>query len=303
MLSNISKKVPSERSSSKLHGNSLVTQMEITDISGTVLLGNGVPMPYLGLGVYQTKDGNEVRNAVTYALDAGYRHIDTAAAYFNELGVGQAISRHPVERKDIFITSKVWNSDQGYEGTINAFNNSLTRLQTAYIDLYLVHWPVKGRYKETWRAMETLYNEGKVRAIGVCNFLQFQLEDLMATANITPMVNQLEFHPFLVQQPLLNFCNLMGIQVESWYPLMHGRALEVPEFRLLACDYKVSIPQLLLRWNLQKGVIVIPKSIDRDRIIANTNLFDFSIAHKDMVYLDGLDRDLRLGPDPANFNF
>jgi diketogulonate reductase-like aldo/keto reductase len=277
--------------------------MKITDMYGAVTLHNGVQMPYLGLGVYQTTDGEEVKNAVTDALDAGYRHIDTAAAYFNEYGVGQAIDRHPAGRRGVFISTKIWNSDQGYDSTFAAFNNSLTRLQTGYLDLYLQHWPVKGKYKETWRAMEDLYDAGKVRAIGVSNFLLFQLEDLMETARIVPMVNQVEFHPFLVQQSLLDFCKANGIQFESWYPLMHGQALDVVEFQRIAIRYDVTVSQLLLRWNLQKGVIIIPKSINKDRIIANTRLFHFEISDTDMAELDSLDRGLRLGPDPANFNF
>jgi diketogulonate reductase-like aldo/keto reductase len=277
--------------------------MKITAINGAVTLRNGISMPYLGLGVYQTKDGAEVKNAVTYALDAGYRHIDTAAVYANESGVGQAIKQHPVDRKEIFITTKIWNSDQGYDSAFSALDNSLTRLQTDYLDLYLQHWPVKGKHKETWRAMEELYEAGKVRAIGVSNFLQFQLEDLMETARILPMVNQVEFHPFLVQQPLLDFCQTHRIQFESWYPLMHGEALNVPFFMEMAHRYDITVPQLLLRWHLQKGAVTIPKSVNQSRIIANTRLFDFEITQADMLAIDQLDTGLRLGPDPANFNF
>ncbi|MCF6406414.1 aldo/keto reductase [Chitinophaga filiformis] len=277
--------------------------MKVTDINGYALLHNGIKMPYIGLGVYKTKDGKEVQDAVTYALDAGYRHIDTAAAYFNETGVGQAIRRSNTPREDIFLTSKIWNSDQGYDSTIRAFNHSLQRLGTSYLDLYLQHWPVKGKYKETWKAMETLYNEGRIKAIGVCNFLQFQLEDLMETATIVPMVNQVEFHPFLVQQSLLDFCNRHDIQFESWFPLMHGFAFQVPAFREMALRYNVTVAQLLLRWNLQKGVVIIPKSIRRDRIISNSHLFHFNILPTDMQKLDDMDEGLRMGPNPADFNF
>ncbi len=277
--------------------------MEITAMNGAVTLRNGIPMPYLGLGVYQTKNGAEVRNAVTYALNAGYRHIDTAAVYANESGVGRAIAQHSAGRKAVFITTKIWNSDQGYDSTFSAFNDSLTRLQTDYLDLYLQHWPMKGKYKETWRAMEELYEAGKVRAIGVSNFMQFQLEDLMETARIMPMVNQVEFHPFLVQQSLLDFCKTHGIQFESWYPLMHGEALNVPFFIAMADRYNITVAQLLLRWNLQKGAVIIPKSVNQSRIIANTRLFGFEITKEDMLAIDHLDTGLRLGPDPANFNF
>lgn len=277
--------------------------MKITDINGTVALVNGVKMPYLGLGVYKSKDGKEVMDAVAYALNAGYRHVDTAAAYNNEEGVGEAIRQHPLNRTDIFISTKVWNSNQGYDSTIRAFNASLQKLQTDYIDLFLQHWPVKGKYKETWRAMETLYNEGKIKAIGVCNFLQFQLEDLMASAIIMPMVDQVEFHPFLLQQPLLDFCKTNHIQFESWYPLMHGEAMNIPVFIEMAKKYEKTVAQLLLRWNLQKDVVIIPKSINRNRIESNTELFDFEISAADMTFLDSLDQNRRLGPDPANFDF
>ena len=179
--------------------------MKITNLKGTVELSNGVQMPYLGLGVFQTPNG-EIKKAVHAALDCGYRHIDTAAFYENEDGLGKAIKAHPVSRKEIFITSKVWNTDQGYDNTIDAFNASLDKLQTDYLDLYLVHWPVKGKYKDTWRALEDLYDEGRVRAIGVSNFMQHHLEDLMQSAKIIPMVNQVEFHPHLIQQELLDFC-------------------------------------------------------------------------------------------------
>lgn len=277
--------------------------MNITDINGAVVLANGVKMPYLGLGVYKTKNGQEVRDAVTYALDAGYRHIDTAAAYFNEAGVGAAIAQHPVDRKDLFITSKVWNSDQGYDTTIRSFHESLRKLGTDYLDLYLQHWPVKGKFKETWRAMETLYNEGKIRAIGVSNFLQFQLEDLMGSARVMPMVDQVEFHPFLQQPGLVSFAKANNIQFESWFPLMHGRAFTVELFAQLAAKHDITIAQLLLRWNLQRGIVVIPKSIRQERIVENAGLFDFVLPDEDMEILNSLDEGYRMGPDPANFNF
>ncbi|SFP00108.1 Aldo/keto reductase [Chitinophaga sp. YR627] len=277
--------------------------MNITDINGAVTLANGVHMPYLGLGVYKTKNGQEVYDAVTYALDAGYRHIDTAAAYYNEEGVGAAIANHPVDRKDIFITTKVWNSDQGYDTTIRAFHDSLRRLGTDYLDLYLQHWPVKGKYKETWRAMETLYQEGKVRAIGVSNFLPFQLEDLMESAHVTPMVDQVEFHPFLQQPDLVAFAKANHIQFESWFPLMHGRAFGVEIFTRMAAKHQITVAQLLLRWNLQRGIVIIPKSVRQARIIENAQLFDFVLPQEDMEILNSLDEGARMGPDPANFNF
>ncbi|MDR2928759.1 MAG: aldo/keto reductase [Cytophagaceae bacterium] len=277
--------------------------MKITDLNGTVRLNNGVEMPYMGLGVFKSNEGNEVINAVTYALNAGYRHIDTAAVYQNEKGVGIAVNNHPAGRKNVFITSKVWNSDQGYDSTIRAFDRSLDLLNTNYLDLYLVHWPVKGKYKETYRALETLYNEGRVKAIGVSNFLVHHLDDLLQSAKIVPMVNQFEFHPYLVQPDLLAMCFNNGIQPEAWSPLMQGRIFNVKEMHALANKYNKTIAQITLRWDIQKGVITIPKSINQQRIILNADIFDFELSDEDMLLIDHLDMHTRVGADPDNFNF
>ncbi|WP_212003510.1 aldo/keto reductase [Chitinophaga sp. HK235] len=277
--------------------------MNITDLTGTVQLANGLQMPYLGLGVFLTKEGQEVVDSVTYALDAGYRHIDTAAIYQNEEGVGLAIDNHKTDRKDIFITTKVWNADQGYDSTLKAFDTSLRKLKTDYLDLYLIHWPVKGKYKETWRALEQLYADGRVKAIGVSNFLQHHLEDLFHSAKVLPMVNQVEFHPYLVQQPLLDFCRQHRIQYEAWSPLMQGKVFDVPLLKTLAEKYGVTVTQLVLRWDLQKDVVTIPKSVQQQRIIANAEVFNFNISAEDMADIDALDRRERIGPDPDNFNF
>ncbi len=275
----------------------------ITDLKGSFRLHNGVEMPYFGLGVYLSKDGKEVVNAVKWALDEGYRHIDTASIYKNEEGVGQGIKESGVDRKDIFVVSKVWNSDQGYESTIKAYESSLKRLNLDYLDLYLVHWPVNGKYKETWRAMEYLYKHKGVRAIGVSNFMQHHLEDLMTSSKIVPMVNQMEFHPYLVQQELIDFCNKNTIQYEAWSPLMQGHIFEMDIMKDLAAKYNKTIAQIVLRWDLQKGVITIPKSAKRDRIIANADIFDFELVAEDVKKLDQLDRGKRFGPDPNNFDF
>lgn len=279
------------------------TTNKITDINGTFRLHNGVEMPYLGLGVYLSKDGQEVKNAVSWALDAGYRHIDTAMIYKNERGVGEAIRKHEVPRKDIFVVSKLWNSDQGYDSTLRAYDKSLERLGMDYLDLYLIHWPTAGKYKETWRAMETLYKEGRVRAIGVSNFLQHHLEDVMADANIVPMVNQMEFHPHLVQQDLLDFCNKHHIQYEAWSPVMQGHVFKMDAFKKLAEKYGKTIAQVVLRWDLQKGVVTIPKSVHQGRIQENAGLFDFELSAEDMAYIDEMDKGKRFGPDPDNFDF
>lgn len=275
----------------------------ITDIKGSFTLHNGVEMPYFGLGVWQTREGNEVINAVKWAIQAGYRHIDTAAIYDNEEGVGEGIKASGVPREDIFLVSKVWNSEQGYDSTIKAFETSLQKLNTEYLDLYLIHWPVKGKYKETWKALEELYRQKRIRAIGVSNFLQHHLEDLLTEASIVPMVNQMEFHPYLVQQDLLDFCRSKNIQYEAWSPLMQGKIFELNVFKKMAGKYKKTIAQLVLRWDLQKGVITIPKSSKKHRILDNAAIFDFSISKEDMAILDGQAKGKRFGPDPDTFDF
>ncbi|WP_291862551.1 aldo/keto reductase [Marinilabilia sp.] len=273
--------------------------MKISNLKGTVELSNGTQMPYLGLGVFQTPN-EQIKDAVHAELDFGYRHIDTAAFYENEDGLGDAIKSHSVPRNEIFITSKVWNSDQGYDETIKAFNQSLEKLQTDYLDLYLVHWPVKGKYAETWRALETLYEEGRVKAIGVSNFLQHHLEDIMESGKIVPMVNQMEFHPHLVQQDLIDFCKKHNIQYEAWSPLIQGKAFEIDLLKDLSKKYKKSIAQIVLRWDLQKGVVTIPKSVKKNRIEENASIFDFEISEEDMKRIDALDCDGRIGPHPDN---
>lgn len=275
----------------------------ITDIKGGFTLRNGVKMPYLGLGTYQSDNEGEVIAAVCDALQMGYRHIDTASVYKNEEGVGNGIKASKVPRAEIFVVSKVWNSDQGYDSTLKAFAESLERLQLDYLDLFLIHWPVKDKFNETWRALEHLYSEKKVRAIGVSNFLQHHLEDLMDHANIVPMVNQMEFHPYLVQQDLLDFCAKNTIQYEAWSPFMVGKVFTLDFCNVLAQKYQKSIAQIILRWNLQKGVVTIPKSVHKDRIAANAAIFDFELTNGDIAYLDSMDRGERTGPHPDFFDF
>lgn len=276
---------------------------KITDLQGSFALHNGVQMPYLGLGVYQSENGSEVINAVKTALNHGYRHIDTAAFYHNEEGVGIGIRESDVDRKDVFLVSKIWNTDQGYDSTLKAFDASLERLGTEYLDLYLIHWPKGELSKETWKALERLYKEKRVRAIGVSNFLQHHLEDLLTSAEIVPMVNQMEFHPYLVQQDLMDYCKAKGIQYEAWSPLMQGNIFDLDIMKDMAAKYNKTIAQIVLRWDLQKGVVTIPKSSKKERIISNSELFDFELSEEDVKLLDSLDRGKRFGPDPDNFDF
>lgn len=271
-------------------------------IQDRTVLNNGIHMPWLGFGVYKVSEGEEVVSAVKHAIQTGYRSIDTAALYDNEQGVGKAIRESGVTREELFITTKVWNADQGYESTIRAFEESRTKLGLEYLDLYLIHWPVKEKYKETWRAMEHLYNEGFARAIGVSNFQIHHLRDLMEEGTIMPMVNQVEFHPLLTQKELLSFCKENHIQLEAWSPLMRGN-LDIPLLHELARKYEKSPAQIVLRWDLQHEVVTIPKSATPQRIEENAHLFDFELSAEDMEKIDALNQDKRFGQDPDNFSF
>lgn len=275
--------------------------MKIFDITTTARLNNGIEMPILGLGVYKADEGEEVINAVHYALEAGYRLIDTASFYENEEGVGEAIRSSSIPREKLFITTKVWNSDHGYDKTLQAFASSIKLLGLDYIDLYLIHWPVPGKYVETWKALEKLYKDGRVKAIGVSNFQEHHLQEIMNHGNIKPMVLQNEFHPKLVQQPLLDFCKLNQIQYQGWSPLMRGRILDNPILMELAGKYEKTVAQIILRWDLQKGVATIPKSVHRERIIENAGIFDFELTIEDIKKIDSLDRAERTGAHPDNF--
>ncbi len=277
--------------------------MKITDIRGTVNLSNGVAMPYIGLGVFEAKEGTETIQAIHWALEAGYRHIDTASLYRNEKSVGDAVRTSGLKRKDIFITTKVWNSDQGFQKTLDAFNVSLDLLQTDYIDLYLIHWPVKGMYIETWHALEELYQQKKARAIGVSNFNIHHIEDIIKLGGTVPMVNQVEFHPYLAQPDLLNYCRKHSIQSEAWSPIIRSRVNEIPVLAEIAQKHGKTPVQVTLRWDLQKGVVTIPKSVHRERIISNAGIFDFELSEEDMHRIDALDKNERIGADPENFDF
>lgn len=274
----------------------------IKNITSRATLSNGVEMPWLGLGVFKA-EGNELEKAINIALEEGYRSIDTASMYGNEKDVGRIIKQCDVPREELFITTKVWNDDQGFENTLSAFEQSRKNLDLDYIDLYLIHWPVKGKYKETWKALEKLYKEKKVRAIGVCNFHIHHLEDLIADCEIVPMVNQVECHPLLTQKSLLSYCKQNNIQLEAWSPLMKGDVVNEPTLNELANKYNKTPAQIVLRWDLQNDVVVIPKSVNENRIKENSNIFDFEISEEDMKKIDALNINKRYGPDPDNFHF
>lgn len=277
------------------------------NLQSTTTLHNGVKMPWLGLGVFKVEEGQELVDAVKTAITHGYRSIDTAAIYGNEVGVGrgvqEALQTGEVTREDLFVTSKVWNSELGYETTIAAYEESLTKLGLDYLDLYLIHWPVAGKFTEAWRALETLYKEGRVKAIGVSNFQIHHLEDLMKDADIKPMVNQVECHPRLTQKELQAFCQQHDIQLEAWSPLMQGQLLENEDLQEIASKYGKSTAQIILRWDLQNGVVIIPKSTKEHRIVENASVFDFELKKEDMERINSLNENERVGPDPDNFDF
>ncbi|MGZ4135454.1 MAG: aldo/keto reductase [Tumebacillaceae bacterium] len=279
----------------------------INNLQSTTTLHNGVKMPWFGLGVFKVEEGAEAVDAVKTAIQNGYRSIDTAAIYGNETGVGQGIREGMqaagVTREELFVTSKVWNADLGYESTIRAYETSLEKLGLEYLDLYLIHWPKAGLYKEAWRAMETLYKEGRVKAIGVSNFQIHHLNDLMNDSEIKPMINQVEFHPRLTQKELHAFCKEQGIQLEAWSPLMQGKLLDQPDLQEIATKYGKSIAQVILRWDLQHGVVTIPKSIKEHRIVENATIFDFELSQEEMARIDSLNENHHVGPDPDNFDF
>ncbi|MCM3673756.1 aldo/keto reductase [Peribacillus simplex] len=279
----------------------------VKNLQDTTTLHNGVKMPWFGLGVFKVEEGPELVNAVKVAIKHGYRSIDTAAIYENEEGVGQGIreglKEAGISREDLFVTSKVWNADLGYESTIAAYEKSLKKLGLEYLDLYLIHWPVKGKYKEAWRALETLYKEGKVKAIGVSNFQIHHLKDLMEDAEVKPMVNQVECHPRLTQKDIQAFCKEQGIQLEAWSPLMQGELLDNDVLQAIASKHGKSVAQVILRWDLQNGIVTIPKSTKEHRIVENSSVFDFELTEEEMNQIDGLNQNHRVGPNPDNFDF
>lgn len=318
-------------------------------------LNNGVEMPVVGLGVWKVNPAFIARRAVEDALNVGYRHIDTARIYLNERGVGKAIAQSQIPRQDIFVTTKLWNSDQGYDKTLNAFDKSLDRLGLDYVDLYLIHWPVTGKRLESWRAMEEIYASGRAKTIGVSNFTVRHLDELLGNSKIVPAINQVEFHPFLFQKELMDYCNKHTIALEAYSPLAHGKNIDHPTISKIAekisqshvshlnarqgadeersesyqvydervpqsattpstksadrvpgsarkqasAVRKVSNAQIMLKWSVQHGNIVIPKSTNLERMKENLDLFDFKIENADMQSIDNLNQNLRTCWDPG----
>jgi len=275
----------------------------IKSINDTATLNNGVKMPWFGLGVYKAEEGEEVGFAVRTAIETGYRAIDTAALYGNERGVGKAVKDSGIKREDIFITTKVWNDHHGSDLALKAFDESRKKLNMDYLDLYLIHWPGKDKYKDTWKALEKLYKDGYVRAIGVSNFQIHHLEDLIADSEFIPMVNQVEYHPRLTQKNLYDYCKKQGIQLEAWSPIMKGRLTDNPTLIELGKKYGKTPSQVILRWDLEKEVITIPKSVNKNRIIENANIFDFQLEKEDIETIDQLNQNNRVGLNPDNFSF
>ncbi len=259
-------------------------------------LNNGVCIPEIGFGTWQTPDGATAVLAVKSALENGYRHIDTAAIYGNEKSIGQAIADSGIDRKELFITSKLWNSERGYESTLKAFEKTLSDLQTDYLDLYLIHWPANAKQfsdwrqknADTWRAFEKLYQDGKIKAIGLSNFMVHHLEALLETATVKPVINQIEYHPGYLQSEVVAFCNENNILIEAWSPLGTGKMLNDPTLLEIATNYNVSVAQLCIRWCLQNGTLPLPKSVTPERIKQNLDVYHFEISESDMQRIDAL---------------
>ncbi len=274
------------------------------NLQTTKKLSNGAEIPVLGLGVFRSKDGQETSNAVRWAIEAGYIHIDTAKIYGNEASVGQGVRDSGIAREKLFVTTKLWNDDMRANRQLQAIDESLKALGMEYVDLYLIHWPVEN-YVESWKAMEKILASGKARSIGVSNFQPHHLETLMAQSEVMPVVNQVEMHPYLTQEDLRRYSGEKGIAVQSWSPLggQGGNVLDDAKIKEIADKYGKSPAQVIIRWDLQHGVITIPKSVHKERIIENADVFNFQLSDADMAAIDSLNKNSRVGPDPDNFDF
>ncbi len=268
--------------------------------TATLPLNSGAEIPQVGLGVWQAPAGAPARQAVLAALRVGYRHVDTARIYGNEADVGAAVRESQVPRQQLFVTTKLWNDDQGYDRALRAFDASLQRLGLEYVDLYLLHWPVAGKRLDSWRALERLYEEKRARSIGVSNFLVPHLEELLGAAKHLPAVDQIELSPFLQRRETTALCRQHGIVVEAYSPLTHGRRLDHPALREVAGRVGRTVAQVLLRWSVQHGNVVLPKSTRPARIAENAQIFDFALDERAMAELDALEEELVTGWDPAD---
>lgn len=274
-------------------------------------LENGVAVPQVGFGTWQIKEGELAFNAVSTALEIGYRHIDTAAVYANEVSVGKAINESNLKREEVFVTSKLWNSDRGYKETLKAFEVSSKKLNLEYIDMYLLHWPANAKQfknwqkinESSWKALEKLYEEGKVKAIGVSNFMKEHLEALLSSAIIKPMVNQIEFHPGFMQEDTIALCKKESILIEAWSPLGSGKMLDNEVLIAIAKKYNVSVAQLCIRWVLQKGHLPLPKSVTPERIKNNLDVYGFTISDEDVNLIDALPYIGGSGLNPSEVDF
>lgn len=283
----------------------------MNNLTDTYTLNNGVKIPVVGFGTWQSKDGDEAYNAVKAALEAGYRHIDTAAAYGNEESVGKAIKDSGIDRKELFITSKLWNRDHGYELAKKALDTSLAKLGTDYLDLYLIHWPNPVQFRDewqqrnadSWRAMEEALDAGKVRAIGVSNFRAHHLDELLKTAKVTPAVNQIFLNPSDTEDEVVAYNKEHGILSEAYSPLGTGKIFTIPELKDIAAKYNKSVAQVVLRWSLQHGFLPLPKSVHADRIKQNTEIFDFELSDDDIKKIDGFHGVAGLAQDPDTTDF
>lgn len=269
-------------------------------IDSAIKLNNNIEIPRLGLGVYLSKPGKKTFDAVTWAIKAGYRHIDTAKAYKNEGDVGKAIKESGINREEIFVTTKLWNENQGYDSALKAFDMSLGDLGFDYVDLYLIHWPVENKRKDSWRALEKIYHDGRAKSIGVSNYTIRHLKEMESYSEVKPVINQVEFHPFLYQKDLLDYCRMKDIQVEAYSPLAKAERMDDPELNDIAGKYSKSPAQIMIKWSLQHDLVVIPKSVHKDRIIENSQVYDFEISEPDMEKIDVLNEDLRYAWDPSN---